>query len=648
MKNKHISHEVIIAILLFISIASLVAVANLDFTIFIIVFILFLIASFLIAMNAKNVKKIIREIFNGENAINSSQNISFENLNIPVMVANRTIILWYNTAFKKEFLEDENLFFVSTKRIFKNLDKEKCSKENGQSITIANKKYTVHSSFTNQKEDLYVAYFINDTVLKEQASEYLLTKPVVFSIVLDTYDEVLKEVKDTTRAVILANIDKIIEDFTSTYHGVWTKLGTSRYNIVIEERYYEKILNSKFDILNKVRNISEEHSVTLSIGVGRSEKSFLQNSELSRQALDMALGRGGDQAVIKSGEEFTFFGGVMPSVEKRSRVRSRIIANTLKDLINKSEITFIMGHKMSDLDAIGSALGVYAAVESCGQKGYIVVNEDATVAQNLIDKVKNTFADKEIFITPERALEMARRSSLLVVVDCHTQKMSELGQLAEICERAVIIDHHRRLVDEIIKSVVSYHEPYASSASELVTELIQYIFPQSYDMSPVYADALLSGIMLDTRHFSEQCGVRTFEAAAYLRRQGASTANVLRLFSVSKELYDAKANIVRKASLYNGIAISLNEELDEEMMIAIPQAANDLLGITDIDASIVAVKIKDRINISARSLGSVNVQVLMEEIGGGGHLTMAGAQLYNTSLEQASELIKQSINKHKE
>ncbi|MEG1800337.1 MAG: DHH family phosphoesterase, partial [Oscillospiraceae bacterium] len=368
---------------------------------------------------------------------------------------------------------------------------------------------------------------------------------------------------------------------------------------------------------------------------------------LSRQALDMALGRGGDQAVIKTVDGYEFFGGTSRGVEKRSKVRSRIVAKALRDIIMQSDNVVIMGHKMSDLDSVGAAVGVAAAVKSFEKKANIIVDENKTLAGNLINWVKQDSAMDGVFVPPEKAMGLINEDTLLIVVDTHVARMTECEELCRQCDKKVIIDHHRRMVDYITDTVVSYHEPYASSASELVCELIQYILPTNGKLTPRQAGALLSGIMLDTRNFSEKAGVRTFEAAAYLRRQSAEPSEILKLFAIPKDIYMAKASLVNGAENYKGIAISLSDQFSKELQLAVPQAANDLLMLEGVDASVVAMQYENDVNVSARSLGEVNVQVLMEYLGGGGHLTMAGVQLKNTTLEQARAKICESIDNYK-
>ncbi len=601
----------------------------------------------IVTINMYSIRKAIRGIFFGKGKQSARQQLSFENLNVPIAIIGKESIVWYNNAFRKQVLNDIDCYLTPLNKIVPNFSAKDGSEQSGVCLKINDRNYTVFSSQASDDESLWVCYFVDDTELKWEANEYHMTRPVVLQIIVDTYDEVLKEMKESKRALIMADLDQLIEDAAVKANGINTKIGTSRYHIIIEERYFSQFYDNRFEILAKARKI-EEDSVTLSIGVGRGGKDFAENDMLARQALDMALGRGGDQAVIKSNDGYEFFGGVLPSVEKRSKVRSRIVAKALRDVIMQSDTVLIMGHKNSDLDAIGSAVGVAAIVNSCGKKAYIVVNEEVTLASNLIEKVKNDSEVGELFITPEKASHYGLGShTLLIIVDTHVARMTESEELCNKCRRKVVIDHHRRMVDYINDTVVSYHEPYASSASELVTELLQYIIPANHKISQLEAESLLAGIMLDTRNFAEKSGVRTFEAAAYLRRMGAVSTDVLKLFSVPKDVYKAKSELVNAAFIYKDVAISLAPTLPGGLYVAIPQAANDLLTLNNVSGSIVAVKMGDQINISARSLGDINVQVLMEYLGGGGHLTMAGAQLKDVTLEEAGEKIKESIDNYK-
>ena len=601
----------------------------------------------IIVANARAVRNAIHGIFFGSGKQSARQQLSFENLNLPVVIVNKGSIVWYNSAFRTGLLGGADCYLTPLEKIVPGMKIADANGKNGYCLKVEDKEYTVYSSAASEDGSLWVCYFADDTQLKWEAKEYHLTRPVVLQIIVDTYDEVLKELKESKRAGIMASLDQLIEDLASRTNGISTKVGTSRYHVIMEERYFKSIHDGRFEILSKAREI-EEDMVTLSIGAGFGGKDFAENDLLARQALDMALGRGGDQAVIKSNEGYEFFGGTLPSVDKRSKVRSRIVAKALHDVIVQSDVIMIMGHSVSDLDAIGSAVGLATAVKSCGKRPYIVVREETSLARNLIDRVRDEWEDDELFITVDKALGTGiSRNSLLILTDVHVARMTESEELVKRFSKKVLIDHHRRMVDYISDTVVSYHEPYASSASELVCELIQYIIPANIKVPQVAAEAMLSGIMLDTRNFAERAGVRTFEASAYLRRLGAVSTEVLKLFSIPKEVYQAKSDLVNGAFIYKDVAVSLADNMTRDLYVAVPQAANDLLTLDGVRGSVVAVKFDDVIQISARSLGEINVQVLMEYLGGGGHLTMAGAQLRGETLEVAREKIKESIDNYK-
>ena len=422
------------------------------------------------------------------------------------------------------------------------------------------------------------------------------------------------------------------------------------------------MLAERFDILDKVRALHPGGLTTLSIGVGHGGKTLQECHQMARESIDIALGRGGDQAAVKTVDGFEFYGGISHGVEKRSHVRSRIIANALCDLIKRSDSVIIMGHRMSDLDAVGSAIGVLRICKICDVPAVIAVRRDATLAGSLIDALcragqKDDFIDPKDallktfldageghdFIAPDQTLDVITPNTLLIVVDTYQKRLLESQQIYEKCKHVVVIDHHRMAVGHIDNPTLICHEPYASSASELVCELLQFM-PKENNITPLEAQALLAGIMLDTRSFALHVGVRTFEAAAWLRSRGAQTADTKLLFNTSKEEYEARAHIVEAAYIYKGCAIALSDELEAGMNVVLPMAANDLLTINGVDASFVAVAKNDGVNISARSMGALNVQVILEPLGGGGHLMMAGAQLQNCTLQDAEHRIREQID----
>ncbi|MBE6895396.1 MAG: hypothetical protein E7483_07375 [Ruminococcaceae bacterium] len=646
-KNKFISTDILILVLSFVALAFGGALAYLNPSYAGVVALGIIIIVVLIFCNAHTARKFVKSIFYGSGKHSNMQQLSFEKLNVPVAIISKDTIVWYNDSFRDKFLNGKDSYLIQLEKVLPDFDLDHSCEENGADIVIGEKEYTVYSSIPNDESKLWVSYFIDDTQYKTDQREYRLTRPVIMQIAVDTYDDVLKDLKESTRAQIMARLDQMIEDLVVYNNGLVNKYGTSRYTVVLEDRKYQSFYDNQFKLLQDAKAIGGEYNVTLSIGVGKGGVDFAENDMLSRQALDMALGRGGDQAVVKTTDGYEFFGGNSRSVEKRSKVRSRIVANALKDVVLQSDNVLIMGHKMSDLDSVGSAVGLASIVRCFERRANIVIDENKTLAKSLIDWVKQDEGMENLFITPEKAANLIEKNTLLIITDTHTAKMAESTNICELCSKKVIIDHHRKMVDYITDTVVSYHEPYASSASELVTELIQYILPTNAKLSPIQAGALLSGIMLDTRNFSEKAGVRTFEAAAYLRRQSVDTTKIMRLFAIPKEIYSAKATLVNSAETYKGVAISMSDEFSQELSLAVPQAANDLLMLEGVEASVVAILAGDTVRISARSLGGMNVQVLMEYLGGGGHLSMAGAQLKDVTLEQAKAKICESIDNYK-
>ncbi len=645
MKNRLWGTDLMVVVLAIVSVVFAGIIAVLQPKLILPCFIGVMIVFITIFVSAYNVRKIVRGVFFGSGKQSARQQLSFDNLALPLAIVNKNSIVWYNNSFRTDILLDNDCYLAPIDKVIPRLDVAAATSKKGMSIKIEDKEYTVYASAASDDDSLWVCYFVDDTTLKYEAREYHFTRPIVMQIVVDTYEEALKDLKESQRAQIMAALDQLVESYAQSAKGLTMKLGASRYHIIVEDRYYDDFANAKFEILAKARELKDD--LTLSIGVGRGATDFADADSLARDALDMALGRGGDQAVVKSVEGYQFFGGTAQGVEKRNKVRSRVVANALRNVMVQSDVVLIMGHKNSDLDAIGAAVGVATIADSLGKSRHIIVREDATQAGALIDKVKREDVISDLFITPERAEHYAGPNALLVIVDTHTARMTESEEICNLCPRKVVIDHHRRMVDYIKDTVVSYNETYASSAAELVSEILQYTMTPQYKVSPIQAEAMLAGIMLDTRNFAEKTGVRTFEAAAYLRRLGANSNEILKFFAVPKEVYQAKSELVNSANIYKGVAISTRDELPKNLSLAIPQAANDLLTLDGVQASVVAVNVGNQINISARSMGEINVQLLMEYLGGGGHLTMAGAQLKDCTIEEATAKIIESIDNYK-
>ena len=573
---------------------------------------------------------------------NSRIQYSLTGLPIPTMLIAGGRVLWYNTIFREEVLNGTDAVTRPIDRLFPELDLAVCSRPHGQDLTVGNKRFTAYAGAAKGSRGANIVYLVDDTVYKQTLEEYTASRPACLIIVIDSYDELFDDMKDSEQAKELEAINSLLEAYIAKSTGFLRKISNSRYIAVVEERDIHWMLQERFEILDQVRALHPGGFTTLSIGVGHGGKTLQECHQMARESIDIALGRGGDQAAVKTVDGFEFYGGISHGVEKRSHVRSRIIANALCDLIKKSDSVIIMGHRMSDLDAIGSAIGVLRICKICGVPAVIAVNSDATLAGPLL----KTFIDAgegHNFIPPDQTLDVITPRTLLIVVDTYQKRLLESQKIYEKCKRVVVIDHHRMAVGHIDNPLLLYHEPYASSASELVCELLQFL-PKEDNITALEAQALLAGIMLDTRSFALHVGVRTFEAAAWLRSRGAQTADTKLLFNTSKEEYEARAHIVESAYIYKGCAIALSEELDAGMNVVLPMAANDLLTINGVDASFVAVAKNGGVNISARSMGALNVQVILEPLGGGGHLMMAGAQLHDCTLQDAETRIREQID----
>ena len=573
---------------------------------------------------------------------NSRIQYSLTGLPIPTMLIADGRVLWYNTIFREEVLNGTDAVTRPIDRLFPELDLAVCSRPHGQDLTVGNKRFTAYAGAAKGSRGANIVYLVDDTVYKQTLEEYTASRPACLIIVIDSYDELFDDMKDSEQAKELEAINSLLEAYIGKSTGFLRKISNSRYIAVVEERDIHWMLQERFEILDQVRALHPGGFTTLSIGVGHGGKTLQECHQMARESIDIALGRGGDQAAVKTVDGFEFYGGISHGVEKRSHVRSRIIANALCDLIKKSDSVIIMGHRMSDLDAIGSAIGALRICKICGVPAVIAVNSDATLAGPLL----KTFIDAgegHNFIPPDQTLDVITPRTLLIVVDTYQKRLLESQKIYEKCKRVVVIDHHRMAVGHIDNPLLLYHEPYASSASELVCELLQFL-PKEDNITALEAQALLAGIMLDTRSFALHVGVRTFEAAAWLRSRGAQTADTKLLFNTSKEEYEARAHIVESAYIYKGCAIALSEELDAGMNVVLPMAANDLLTINGVDASFVAVAKNGGVNISARSMGALNVQVILEPLGGGGHLMMAGAQLHDCTLQDAETRIREQID----
>lgn len=600
-------------------------------------------------LNARRIRRAIAKVLRTAGGGEQTAQYGLMSLPLPVMILSGKSVIWYNDSFRDQVLRGEDTCLQPVNKVFPGLDMQKCASASGQDLERAGHRYTIYGSQTPGSSGVFVAYLVENTELKRRAAEYMASRPAYMIIELDTYDEILRELKESERAELMSSINRLLESFVGRTTGFLNRVSSSRYIAVVEERHMKDMVDTRFDVLDKARQIGDgKVAVTLSIGVGRGGKTLQECQKMATQALDMALGRGGDQAAVRSEEGFAFFGGVSRSVEKRSKVKSRIVAAALSDLVRQSDSVLIMGHKNSDLDAVGAAIGALRICRIFNKPAAIVVKKKESLAENLIDEMIAAGYGED-FLPPEEVIDSITPQTLLIIVDTHLPYLLESREVYNNCKNVVLIDHHRKCVGFIDNAVITYHEPYASSTCELMSEILQYVGASDQQkLTPLEAQALLAGITLDTRTFALHTGVRTFEAAAYLRRMGAETQKVKKLFSTSFAAYEWKSRLVTEAGLYLGCAVVATSGLPSEMAVVVPQAANDLLTIEGVQASVVAVEMNGQVNISARSLGEVNVQVIMEQLGGGGHLTMAGAQLKNDTAEHARELILAAISQYRE
>ena len=520
--------------------------------------------------------------------------------------------------------------------------------DNGVTITYKDSVYKVFARVPDEEEakELTLLFFKNITDITALETEKKLSQPVVILFMVDGYEELISGCLESEKAHVSVQIDKLLEDFAGQTTGVLRKNASDRFIAVIEERHLQEILSNKVEILDKAREIfvNDRLNVTMSIGIGRTGKTLKESEQFARQALEMALGRGGDQAAVKTDNGFEFYGGVSKGVERHTKVKTRIIANSLLELVDNADKIFIMGHKYSDLDSVGSSVGLTCAIRNLGKSAWAVCDYNASLAKVLIDRFPHVDGEEPLFREPSDAIEELTDNSLLIICDTHNPLIIESKELYEKAKKVVVIDHHRKMVNYIDNAVIFHHEPYASSASEMVTELIQY-FGEAGKLRAVQAECLLAGIMLDTKNFVMKTGVRTFEAAAVLRKMGADPITVKKMFSSSIDSYKRKTQIVAEAEIYRKCAIAPCDFYADDLRIVAPQAADELLTIKNVDASFVLYKtMSNEISISARSMGNLNVQLIMEALGGGGHQTMAGAQLKNETLSEALEVLKKSID----
>ncbi len=561
-------------------------------------------------------------------------------------------ILWYNTLFVNLFSSE--LMGENIKNILPQIIRDDIN-ETGYNIIFDSKDYTVYknnvdlSTSSSQIKSIQMYFMVDSSDYVKLQRVYINSKAIILKIEVDNYDEALDSTPDSSRPILIAEIDSILNSYFDEYQGLLIKADSDTYIAVLSFQALKQIKERRFDLLDDLRELDKGNviPITLSIGVSSFGKSFSESYQEADTALDIALGRGGDQAVVRVDDNYEFFGGRSKAVEKRNKVKARVIGVALRQLIDATDEIFIMGHANPDMDAIGAAIGVHRAVLNRGKKGYIVFNEVNPSIENLMLRLKEEEPELlKDFLNSEVALGKIKSNSLIIMVDNHRPSMTECPDLIAKTNQIVILDHHRRSKEFVDNPVLTYIEPYASSTCELVTEMLTYMSDNS-NLTHFEADALMSGIIVDTKNFTFQTGVRTFEAASMLRRQGSDMVKVQALFKNDLDTLQSKAEVVHATKIIDGkIAISKLDRYQENSILIAAQAADELLQINNIEASFVLTHKENKIHISGRSRGSFSVQLVLEKIGGGGHLNMAGAQVETDSIEEAEKILRNALDEY--
>ncbi len=574
-------------------------------------------------------------------------------------------ILWMNEAFSKITEKDKD-YHKSIVTIFPSVTRELLDKEEHNDhihVTWKGRVYRVSVGRINFRDEtegrkeegqegsqhLTALYLFDETELRQSIQEIKDQQMVSMLIYIDNYEEALDSVEEVKRSLLVALVDRKVSKYFSERDSIIKKIEKDKYFVAFKQKYLDELIEDKFSILEDVKTVKvgNEMAVTLSIGVGVSGNSYTQKYEYSRMAIDLALGRGGDQVVVKEGEKISYFGGKSRQVEKMTRVKARVKAHALREIIESREEVFIMGHSISDMDAFGAAVGIFCAAQVLGKKAHIVLDE----VTSSLRPMKECFTEEkgypaDMFLHGEQAMEMADKRSVVVVVDTNRPNCTECPGLLGKSKTIVVFDHHRQSSEVIENAVLSYIETYASSTCEMVAEVLQY-FNENIHLKPNEADSIYAGILIDTNNFMTKTGVRTFEAAAYLRRCGAEVTRVRKLLRDDMAAYKARAEAVRHAEVFRGafaISICPADPDVESPTIAGAQAANELLNIVGIKASFVLTEYNGKIYISSRSIDEINVQLIMERLGGGGHLNVAGAQMAGCTVTEAKKRIQITLD----
>lgn len=562
---------------------------------------------------------------------------------------------WYNSKFN-EMVGTTDLLGINIDDIIKNLNLRKVLNENKEMYTEINYKdreYTIVYNVIKSDQEknakyLMMLYWLDKTEYLNMKKEYDDNKNCIMLIQVDGYEEVLKSTVEEKRSLINVEIEKILSGLELASQGALRRTSKDKFFIIMNKKELKKLELDKFSILDKIRNIDHGNTlpVTISIGIGIDGETINENLKYATGALDLALGRGGDQAVVKTKDKFAFYGGKSKAVETTTKVKSRLIGHALREVILESDHVYIMGHKYPDMDAMGAAVGIYDICKSCNKSANIVLQQANESIEEFIKKLNKSDYYEGLFVDKDEAIKNCSKNTLIVVVDTHRPNYTECEQLLNISDKIVVIDHHRRGVEFINDTVLLFHETYVSSTCEMVTELVQYM-EDDVKMNKLTAEGLLAGISLDTKNFAFKTGVRTFEAASYLKKVGADTVEVKKLFNSDIKDFITKAEIIQSTTIINdNICIAYTTTEIDNINIVVAQASDELLNIKEVDASFVLGQKDGNVFVSARSLGNINVHLLMEKLGGGGHRDIAGAQFKDTTLEEAYKKVKDIIEQY--
>lgn len=588
--------------------------------------------------------------------MNSTVRNTLNKSSIPLLVIETDgDVIFRNPKFNKEFKDVDVITYVDSliKEIKLEIENNNEKKEITKQISIENKVYKVMCEYTiskkrdkrKQKEYVLTLNFIDETKYNELFDKYINEKLCIGIAVIDNYEEIIQKLSPEEKTAVLAKIEKTMFDWASTSGGVVIKNERDTYIYLFEQKYLAEIEKNKINILDLVKEIDTKVPITLSISISNEENSYYERYKSALDGIDLVLGRGGDQCIVRKEGKYKFYGGKSLEVEKRTRVKARIVAHTIESMIEDSKQVIIMGHQNADIDSLGSSMGMYRLAVTMEKPAYIVATDLGMNLGKFVDTLKETEYEEAI-IDKKEALNIIDKDTLLIVVDTHKKTFVQVPELLTKTDKIVVIDHHRKGPDFIDNASLTFQEVYASSAAELVTEILQYV-ERKVELTPIEIESLYGGIMVDTKNFTFKTGVRTFEAAAYLRKFGVDIIKVKKWFQADLESYNVIADIVKKADMVSdSIAISIYDEVSKDANTICAKAADELLTISNITASFVIGNTGENICISGRSIGDINVQIILEKMGGGGHITLAGAQLTGITLEEAKTELINRINEY--